>query len=119
MSCGCLNREILSGQYKDETGRRYGRVLVLGLHEQGKGQGASWKCRCDCGIEFTPRGSSLRKGTTTSCGCVAAEKLRASVTLPDGTAAMNQAIRSVFASARSRGIAVALSRDQIDRKSVV
>lgn len=31
--------------------------------------GAYWKCKCDCGNEKIARGSALRNGTTTHCGC--------------------------------------------------
>lgn len=48
-----------------EIGQRFGRLVVLGLAEQGK-----WKCQCDCGnisIVFT---GNLVKGNTRSCGCL-------------------------------------------------
>ena len=87
---------------KDETGKRYGMVTVIHRANKPKGQGAMWLCRCDCGKEFVTRGSSLRKGETCSCGCVAAEKLRLSVILPYGVAARNQILRRLKANARER-----------------
>lgn len=54
---------------KDMTGMRFGRLVVL--HEDGrdKNRRVFWKCKCDCGNEVTVRGSDLRNGNTTSCGC--------------------------------------------------
>lgn len=54
----------------DLAGRRFGRLTVLN-RGVGNRHGAHWNCRCDCGNERTVRGSHLREGTTTSCGCKA------------------------------------------------
>ena len=63
--------ELTSGKYFgiDETGKTYGRLIVL--RRNGSLNGArAWLCRCECGIEITTRGASLRNGTTASCGCL-------------------------------------------------
>ena len=63
----------------DETGHRYGRLVVLeyaGREEptaKGRGGFARWRCRCDCGKETTVRGKRLREGRVTSCGCYRAD----------------------------------------------
>jgi hypothetical protein len=51
-------------------GRRFERLMVIqesperpSLHE------FQWICRCDCGSEVKVRGTNLRTGNTTSCGC--------------------------------------------------
>lgn len=50
------------------TGQRFGRLLVIA--EAGRDdRKVTWLCRCDCGNESTVRGSYLRSGHTTSCGC--------------------------------------------------
>ena len=105
---GCLS----CWKVKDETGNRYGRVTVIGRGHKASGQRAMRLCRCDCGKEFVTRGSSLRKGDTQSCGCVAVEKLRAAVVLPEGVAAMNQMIRRLKANASERGIEWHLTDEQ-------
>lgn len=61
------------GRFIDLTGQQFGHLTVLeqvadnvlpsGLHEK------MWRCRCDCGRETVARGSFLRTGHTTSCGC--------------------------------------------------
>lgn len=105
-TCGC-------GHSVDETGNRYGRLTVIDRAEKLSGQGACWLCRCDCGKEIITRGSSLRKGVTKSCGCVATEKLRASVVLPEGIAAMNNIIRRTRNNAIERGYEYHLSAEQL------
>ena len=61
------------GNYKDLTGQKFGRLLVIQKAESyksPKGQVQSrWLCKCDCGNAVIVHGSSLKKGTTESCGC--------------------------------------------------
>lgn len=69
------------GRFIDLTGQRFERLLVLyrdieyekkhNLHK-----GAYWRCRCDCGNEYTAFGTSLRNGHVKSCGCLHKEKAR-------------------------------------------
>ena len=74
-SCGCLRvenaKKLKRKKYHrpyDMTGERYGSLLVL--RKGGKSTtGTKWVCRCDCGNVVEIRGSSLRSGNTTSCGC--------------------------------------------------
>lgn len=59
-------------------GLRFGRILVLSYAgvDSGKRQEATWNCLCDCGTEVCVRGSSLRLGLTTSCGCYRQEVVK-------------------------------------------
>ena len=53
----------------DELEKTYGRLTVveyLGGNEQG--EGAMWKCECECGRSIEARGSLLRQGKVRSCG---------------------------------------------------
>ena len=51
------------------VGRRFGKLVVLGLAEKRGERGKRyWVCGCDCGREYTVAGNSLRKGNTTTCG---------------------------------------------------
>jgi len=52
----------------DETGNIYGDLKVLEYSHSNTG-GAFWLCRCSCGKQKAIRGSNLRNGTSTSCGC--------------------------------------------------
>jgi len=50
-------------------GVRFGRLTVVGRAGSSPSGEARWKCRCDCGNFSQPLASSLRRGTTQSCGC--------------------------------------------------
>ena len=59
----------MGGKRRDLTGERFGQLTVLGPAEDVEGR-EHWLCRCDCGKEKIVWGSSLKKGTTRSCGCL-------------------------------------------------
>jgi len=66
------------GKFIDETGNRYGRLVVL--EEAGRQNGkVLWKCQCNCGNTTIVQGNNLRQGITKSCNCL--QKDRASETL--------------------------------------
>lgn len=54
---------------KDLTGAVFGRMVVVEYSHTTKQGEALWRCRCSCGGVKVARGSGLRNGTTTSCGC--------------------------------------------------
>jgi hypothetical protein len=60
----------------DLTGQRFGRILVIEFSHTASNS-VRWRCRCDCGTEKLIAGSSLRRGSTVSCGCHRLEALRA------------------------------------------
>lgn len=53
----------------NETGNRYGRLVVLGPTEKKSKGSSSWLCQCDCGNQKVVHAWDLRSGRTTSCGC--------------------------------------------------
>lgn len=55
--------------FKDLTGRRYGRLTVICRAENTKHGSAQWLCQCDCGNKKIVRSASLN-GNTKSCGCL-------------------------------------------------
>ena len=56
----------------DMIGKQFGRLKVV--EESGHlGPFVAFKCQCDCGNAVIVRGTSLRTGNTTSCGCVRKE----------------------------------------------
>ena len=59
---------------KDETGGRYGRLVILREDGRDKYKNTKWLCACDCGNTKSVLGMNLRKGMTTSCGCTQKEK---------------------------------------------
>lgn len=57
-------------------GKKFGRLTVLERANTRKGREYWWKCLCDCGRQIEVRGTSLRNGTTRSCGCLRNELTR-------------------------------------------
>lgn len=53
----------------DLTGQHFGRWTVLEKGISDKHYNTKWKCQCECGTIREVAGTSLRKGTSTSCGC--------------------------------------------------
>jgi hypothetical protein len=71
----------------DLTGRRFGRVIVLGLSSTRRGHHVDWICRCDCGTEWPVTGPNLRTGDTKSCGCLKIDVATARLTKHGGASA--------------------------------
>lgn len=74
-SCGCYkiaNSRENNGTFIDETGNRYGRLLVIAKDEELsiKKHRAQWLCKCDCGNYKIVSSKCLRDGKTRSCGCI-------------------------------------------------
>lgn len=72
-SCGCLQRESASRQFKDITGQRFGRLIVIQRSERKSCREWLWECVCDCGNVIETAGSRLRNATSRSCGCLQKE----------------------------------------------
>ncbi len=56
----------------DLTGRRFGRLIVLG-RDTTKDRAAYWCCMCRCGALTTVRSDHLRSKLVRSCGCWSVE----------------------------------------------
>lgn len=70
-SCGCLQKEIAASGKKEMSGKVFGRLKVLYQDSNKHPDEAYWICQCECGTITNPiRGSALRNGHTTSCGCL-------------------------------------------------
>lgn len=54
--------------FKDEEGKRFASLTVLGYAGRHKGSPAWW-CQCECGQLVKAKGIQLRSGNYTSCGC--------------------------------------------------
>lgn len=58
---------------KDLTGQKFGKLTVLrfaGYKDDGPHNVAMFECRCECGQSATVRANFLKRGKTTSCGCM-------------------------------------------------
>lgn len=60
-------------RFQDLTGKKFGRLTVLGLGESLR-KVLRWDCRCECGGKALVHGASLKSGNTQSCGCVQRER---------------------------------------------
>lgn len=78
LSCGCLQKEKVSGVRVDLTGQKFNRLTVLCQSDRLANNGKIlWDCSCDCG-SFVSRvnGTELKSGHIKSCGCLKKESLR-------------------------------------------
>lgn len=66
---------LVMDKSKDITGQRFGRWTVLKRAGNNSGGTALWLCRCSCGTEATVRGTELRYGRSSSCGCFRSEQI--------------------------------------------
>lgn len=70
-SCGCYQKEQTSKvNFKDLTGQRFGKLIVLERVENDKFGHVNYKCQCDCGSITIVDATNLRNGNTNSCGCL-------------------------------------------------
>lgn len=65
-------------QLIDYTGRRFGRLVVIGRAPNYLSPGDSvmttrWTCVCDCGKTVVALKNNLKSGRTKSCGCLRRE----------------------------------------------
>lgn len=54
---------------KDEIGNKYGKLTVIERVQNSIYGTANWLCQCECGNTKICRGSDLRRGEITHCGC--------------------------------------------------
>ena len=59
----------------DLVGQRYGKWVVIEKAAASKRSEARWLCRCDCGEMRVVFQSSLRNGSSKSCGCARFDNL--------------------------------------------
>lgn len=70
-SCGCYVK--LKDRREDLSGKKFNRLLVLGISPKARRKRSYWECLCDCGKTHTVLAAVLKNGTTKSCGCLARE----------------------------------------------
>lgn len=76
-SCGCLRVERTSARHLvDISGKRFGRLVAQ--HRVGnETDGSRWLFLCDCGDTKVIRSKDVRRGATSSCGCISSENTTA------------------------------------------
>lgn len=70
----CWSIEVT--KFIDLTDKTFGRLTVIERALSGARWRTRWRCRCECGTENTVFAVSLRRGATTSCGCLMRERSR-------------------------------------------
>lgn len=92
------------GRYtlKDETGNRFGRLLVI--HKAADETDGKWVCCCDCGNEKVVRGVNLRKGRVKSCGCLRRERPKQLYTKPNNQSLWNSVVSAYRNGAAKRSL---------------
>jgi hypothetical protein len=64
-------------KFRDITGQRFGRLVAIKVVSKTRRAApridTKWLCQCDCGQQHITGLTSLRTGSTSSCGCLAAE----------------------------------------------
>jgi len=102
-------------KFKDLTGLRFGRLLVLEKHSTDKYGRTIWSVQCECEKIITTLGDALKNGFTKSCGCLRRDlviqnnKNRA---LPNGESCFNMLFKNYKNEAKSREISFELSEDR-------
>lgn len=61
--------------FKDITGKRFGRLVVLAREGKATQRNVIWLCQCDCGRKKIARSGHLIEGSIKSCGCLRREVL--------------------------------------------
>ena len=83
-SCGCVRDEVQRNKAKSAVGLRVGRLVVISEAEKYVSpRGINLRkvsVRCDCGNNLTLVLHSLKRGTSTSCGCYRTELAVAAAT---------------------------------------
>lgn len=59
---------------QDLSGRRFGRLVVVGLTGERAPRGLTWFCLCDCGGCNRVTRADLTRGKVRSCGCLQTEQ---------------------------------------------
>lgn len=96
----------------DMLGQQCGRWTVIAFNGVDPKRRAHWTCRCQCGIIKVVVGESLRLGSSKSCGCLVADTNRQLNSLPLCILYVNRKLNVYRRSARDRGHAWELTREQ-------
>jgi len=69
---------VMKRNFIDLTGKRFGRLTVVGIYDRTPNGCIRWRCRCDCGNEIPVFKSVLMRnnGSIKSCGCVYLDELK-------------------------------------------
>lgn len=96
-------------------GKRFGRLLVLGIEGKDGLGNYKWLCICDCGVETIKVGRALVCGDTQSCGCYGKEQvikgIQKSKRKPGEEKHLHQWWYQINDKAKRRGIEMVIDKD--------
>ena len=99
--------------YKDLSGKKFGRLTVMGLHSRETRPGHTiykWDCKCSCGGSKVAMGSNLTNGNTKSCGCLLRENNQCKRKDTDEVS-FNNVFHGYKGRAKMRGLKFSLTQD--------
>ena len=67
---------------QDLVGLQFGKLSVLRREGSNRRGISTWLCRCECGGEKVSDADSLKRGRTSSCGCLAAQQRKEAAQRP-------------------------------------
>ena len=62
--------------FQDLTGQKIHRLTFLEYVGKNDSRNARWKVQCECGEIFVVTATSVKFGTTYSCGCIRKERCK-------------------------------------------
>lgn len=69
----------------DLTGKKFGKLTVVGFDHKDSHRNSFWKCKCDCGNTCVVNGQKLKSGHIKSCGCLRKENTGSEKNIKDLT----------------------------------
>lgn len=66
----------MSRKTEDLTGKRFGKLTVIGRDGSYKSGNVRWLCLCDCGKYTHSAGCYLKSGKAKGCSCVSSERMK-------------------------------------------
>lgn len=97
------------GYYKNEAGKKYGKLTVLEYVGSTPGQKSLWRCQCECGETTIARSDKLRAGRILHCGCDRTRARRS------GNPAASKVWRGYRRRAQKRDLEWSLTRELFDK----
>lgn len=65
-------KKRIKEELESYIGQKYGRLTVIEVLKEKKGD-MRWRCKCDCGNEYTNKSKYIKNGRFISCGCISKE----------------------------------------------
>lgn len=94
-----------ANNFKDITNQVFGKLKILSINKIVDKE-LYWNCLCECGKNCIKRGSNIKAGGTTSCGCLKVSRIE------KGLSGFNRLYEDYKAGATKRNLSFSLSKDE-------